>query len=124
MRLELLPGTFAICRLTAMEDATPIPSPHFLAVTDDEVSLICHSGVTPASAAAVSDGWRMLRVAGTLDFGLVGVIAELGAILARAGIAIFVMSTYLTDYLMAKAERMDDAIAALQAAGHTVEPHA
>jgi len=47
-------------------------------------------------------GWRCLRVAGTLDFSLVGVLASLLGPLADAGLSVFVVSTFDTDYLLVK----------------------
>jgi len=119
MLVEVLPGRFAVCRLARVDDAWPgSGNPVFVAVTPDEVSVVCASGDVPSQAVAVEDGWAMLRVGGPLDFGLVGVIAALSATLAQAGIPIFVTSTYLTDYVMVKADRLDDAVVALREAGH------
>ena len=120
MNLDVLPGGFAICRLARADDA---PSPHasgvpwFLAVTTDEVALVCPSADVPPQALAIEDDWTMLRVAGPLDFELVGIIARLAGALAQAGIPVFVASTYLTDYFLVKTQRLHDALTALRAAG-------
>lgn len=66
-------------------------------------------------------GWRGLRVAGALDFSLLGIIAGISAALAGAGVSVFVVSTYDTDYVLVKADRLEDAIAALRARGYAVE---
>ena len=123
MRLEVLPGSFAVCRLAHPADAPSYRDgvgPVFLAVTPEEVSLVCPSQAVPAGALAVEDGWSVMRVAGPLDFGLVGILARLSGTLARAGIPVFVVSTYLTDYVLVKADRLADASAALAADGITV----
>jgi hypothetical protein len=39
---------------------------------------------------------------------------------ARAGVAIFAVSTYDTDHVLVRADRLGDAVAALRAAGHRV----
>ena len=67
------------------------------------------------------DGWRTLKIAGPLDFSLVGVLAEASGILAAAKVSIFAVSTFDTDYLLVKAGRLDDARAALERGGHSVE---
>jgi hypothetical protein len=65
-------------------------------------------------------GWRALRVAGSLDFSLVGVLAGLLDPLARAGVSVFVLSTFDTDYLLVKGHDLEKALAALRRAGHAV----
>ena len=67
-------------------------------------------------------GWRCLRVRGPLAFELTGVLASLAAPLAAAGVPIFALSTFDTDYLLVPGERLDEALAALGAAGHRLPP--
>ena len=64
------------------------------------------------------DGWRCLRVKGPLDFSLVGILAELSGHLARAGVPIFAVSTYNTDYVLIRAPHESAARKALLAAGY------
>jgi len=52
---------------------------------------------------------------------LVGVVASLANPLADAGISIFAMSTYETDYVLVHEPDFDAAIDALIGAGHTVQ---
>lgn len=119
--LAVLEGTLAICRLPA-----EVPPPNwalagdgFLAFarTEDELSVVAPSKAVPERAAR-DDGWRAIRVAGTLDLGQTGVLASLAAPLAEAGIAIFAISTHDTDYVLVKEDRLDAGVAALTAAGH------
>jgi hypothetical protein len=56
-----------------------------------------------------------------MPFTLVGVLASLTLPIARAGVGIFAISTFDTDYLLIKATEMHKAVAALSAAGHEVE---
>jgi hypothetical protein len=63
-------------------------------------------------------GWRALAVEGPLDFGLTGILASIATPLAEAGISLFAISTFDTDYVLVKAERLDDAMEALRRAGH------
>ena len=65
-------------------------------------------------------GYRGFAVRGTLDFSLVGVVADLAGALAAASISIFVVSTYDTDYLFVRDADLDRAIAALRGAGQIV----
>ncbi len=119
--LSPLPDRLAVCRLPA--DA-PLPAPSengFFSVTrtEAEISIVCREGDEPGGAA-VEPGWRALRVAGTLDFSQTGVLASFASPLAQAGVPIFVVSTYDTDYLLVQETDLDTAVTALTAAGHSV----
>ena len=63
-------------------------------------------------------GWRVLAVRGPLAFELTGVLASLASPLAAAGVSIFALSTFDTDYLLVPGDRLETALAALEAAGH------
>jgi hypothetical protein len=122
-----LDGLFAVCRLAA-EAPLPAwaaggPSGSLVSITRtaDELSIVCRQELVPEGVRC-ERGWRVLRVAGTLDFNLVGVLAALLAPLAEAGVAVFVLSTFDTDYLLVKDDRLDAADDALRRAGHGVEP--
>jgi hypothetical protein len=68
----------------------------------------------------VQRGYRALAVVGTLDFALTGIVASLAAPLADAGISIFGISTYDTDHILVREDRLSEAKLVLIAAGHTV----
>jgi hypothetical protein len=68
----------------------------------------------------VERGWRAICVAGPLDFALVGILASLSTTLASAGVSIFAISTFDTDYILVKEQSLGDACAALAAAGHDI----
>jgi len=65
-------------------------------------------------------GWRYLRVLGTMDFSMTGIVASLTTPLANAGVSVFVISTFDTDYLLIKEADLEQALAALRTAGHVV----
>jgi len=120
--LEILPGRFAICRLPP---GRPPPvwanRGGFASVTrtPDELSIVCLEKNLPARQRA-QRGWRLLRVKGPLEFSLTGILASLTAPLAQAGISIFSISTYDTDYLLVKAITLSAAAAVLRKAGHRI----
>ena len=122
LTLHLLPGEFAACRLLPTE---PIPawtgSAVFSSVTrtTEELSVICPAAPVPAGVKA-ERGWRLLKVAGPLDFGLVGVLGSITAPLAQSGISLLSVATFDTDYVLVRAEQLEEALRALEAAGHTV----
>ncbi len=123
LTLQLLPGRLAVCRLDA--DAM-LPnwasSGSFLSLTrsNAELSIVCPQEQVPDGVRA-EPGWRCLRVEGPLDFSLTGVLASLADPLAAAGVGIFVVSTYDTDYLMVQERDLARGIDALERAGHAVE---
>jgi hypothetical protein len=65
-----------------------------------------------------SHDWRALRVAGTLHLSLTGIMAAIAQTLAAAGLSIFPIATFDTDYVLVQAEFVDDAVRALERAGH------
>ena len=120
MNLQMLPQAFTVCQIS---DVTTVDFSRefvFLSKTDEECSLVCETASVPANAIAREDGWRAFRVCGVLDFSLVGILAELSAILSKAGISIFAVSTYNTDYLFTKADVFDRALETLANAGYAI----
>ncbi len=55
---------------------------------------------------------------GPLAFELTGVLASLASPLAAAGVPIFALSTFDTDYLLIPGDALEQALGALDAAGH------
>jgi hypothetical protein len=101
--LVRVPGCFAVARLPP--DA-PLPSwPRgaltSLTRTADELSIICEEECVPSGVYAVRD-FAALRVVGTIDFGVVGLLATLTRALADAGVSVFAFSTFDTDYLLVR----------------------
>ena len=120
--VRTLGGELAVCRLPADAAAPPIPDRAALfsvTRTSEELSIVCPAADAPGDAQ-VESGWRALAVEGPLDFGLTGILASLAQPLAAAGIPIFALSTYDTDYVLVRAPALEAAVAALRDAGHTV----
>jgi hypothetical protein len=123
LKLVLLPGLYAVCRLHKDASVPAWASPgEFLSITRtaEELSVVCSQNLVPDDVRC-ERGWRCLRVAGTMDFSMIGVVASLVTPLAEAGIGIFVVSTFDTDYLLVKEGEIERAMAALRAAGQKVE---
>ncbi len=116
--LEWIAGSFAVCRL---DPGDPVPGwasgscdSALLSITrtDRELSIVAPDSVVPDGVRA-ERGWVALRVAGTLDFGLVGVLSGLTGALAAASVPVFVVSTYETDILLVKSSDAQRAVEAL-----------
>ena len=122
LRLSLLPDTLAVCRLGP--DA-PVPDwawtgePASVTRTRDELSIVCRADAVPDGVRR-EDGWRCLEVQGPLDFALTGIMARLTEPLAAAGISVFVLSTFDTDYVMVRAQNLERTVDALRGAGHRI----
>ncbi|MHC5114160.1 MAG: ACT domain-containing protein [Planctomycetota bacterium] len=127
LELTVLPGRYAVCRLEAAaprpawaDDATSA----FASVTRtaDELSIVCDERVVPDGTPA-QRGWRCLAVAGPLAFEEVGILAGLSGALADAGVSLFAVSTFDTDYLLIREPDVAAAVGALETAGHDVTYH-
>lgn len=116
--LNVLEQEFSVCKLGKFDGASLPDGMFFFARTEDEISLVCETRCIPKDAVKVEGGWKALRVAGTLDFGLVGIIAGISAVLAEAGVSVFVVSTFDTDYVLMKDEGFQKGVAALKKAGY------
>ncbi len=119
--LEILPETLAVCRLPADADVPGWVAGAFLTVsrTPDELSITAPQAAVPADARCERD-YRAFRVRGPLPLNLIGVLAAIADPLAAAGLSIFAISTYDTDYVLVKGRDLERAIVALEAAGHEV----
>lgn len=122
LKIKLLEGTYGVCRLGSDE---PVPAwasgGSFLSVarTEDELSLVCLQERIPEGTICERD-WRILKVLGPLDFSLVGILASISAALAKAGVSIFAVSTYDTDYILVREKDIEKAVDALKGEGCTV----
>lgn len=124
--LSVLPETLAIARLephAAIPEwlsSTDRPS-RLLSITrtSTELSIVCLADRVPEQVVVERD-WRALEVAGPLDFSEVGVLASLTALLAGAGVSLFALSTFDTDYLLVRQSSLDRALEALREGGHTI----
>jgi uncharacterized protein len=120
LKFYVLEGNFSIHRLKASASIpkTVFSSPFYaLAKSENELSIVAAEGIAIESEKS-DTGWSALRVDGTLDFSETGILAGIAATLAKAGISIFAVSTFDTDYILVKSERLKDAKTALAAAGH------
>jgi uncharacterized protein len=111
--------------LTVADYATaqplPVGSAFACAITTPrEHTLVCETRALPMGATSTEGPWHAFEVNGTLDFALTGVLAQLTATLAAAGISVFVLSTFKTDVILVKTTHSTMASNALRTAGHAV----
>lgn len=120
MVIEQLDCSFSVCKLPDFSQVDRSDAICFLAKTDVEYSLVCAADRVPANARSCEHGWRALRVAGALDFSLVGVLSRLTAVLAAREISVFAVSTYDTDYILTREADFERAVRALADSGYTI----
>ncbi len=124
LNLSLLKGRAAICRLSPTEKLPEwaLAEGAFSSVTrtKDELSIVCPESVVPKDIKQDA-GWRLFKVAGPLGFELTGILASMAEPLAKAGVSIFAVSTFDTDYLMVKEQKLDLALKTLKEAGHKID---
>ena len=121
MRLQIIEGKFSVCKVENLRAVNFNVPWLFVGKTDVEISVVCLTADVPHATLAREDGWRALRVAEPMNFGLTGVLAGISTVLAQAGISIFAVSTFDTDYILIKAENLGLAQSALEAGGYTIE---
>ena len=121
MRLQIIEGKFSVCKVENLRAVNFNVPWLFVGKTDAEISVVCLTADVPHATLAREDGWRALRVAEPMDFGLTGVLAGISTVLAQAGISIFAVSTFDTDYILVKAENLGLAQTALEAGGYSIE---
>lgn len=119
MKLARVGGRVAVARLdgdaplpawaTAALASAPLAS---VTRTADELSIVCADDAVPADARAARD-FVALRIVGTIALGTVGVLSALTAPLAAAGVPVFALSTFDTDYMLVRAVDLPRARAAL-----------
>lgn len=121
LRLSTLTETLAICRLPPDATLPSWPRGAFTSVTRTayELSIVCDDDAPPLDVQA-EHGWRGVKVEGPIPFEVTGVAAALVTPLAAAGISVFLVATFDTDYLLVKADRFPEAVDVLRAAGHDV----
>jgi hypothetical protein len=88
--------------------------------TEDEVSVVCPEAAVPAGVRS-QGGWRCFELAGPFAFDMTGVLSAVVGPLAEAGVPVFALSTYNTDYVLVPGEKAAQAQEVLEAAGHTIE---
>ncbi len=122
LHLRRLAETYAVSQLS--NDAA-IPTwadgSGFVSIsrTADELSIVCLADRVPADLRS-EGGWSCLALVGPFEFTLTGILLSVLEPLAEAGIGIFAVSTFDTDYVMVKEAQLDAAMTALEANGHRV----
>jgi hypothetical protein len=120
LKFIILNGSYCIHQL---KPGTVLPKSLFNSIfysvsqTEDELSVVAPVMVK-LEAEKTEPGWSVLKIAGPLEFSETGILAGIASTLAEAGISIFAISTFDTDYILVKDAQLKAAKDALSAAGH------
>lgn len=113
--LFVLPEKLGICRFAERSDIPDWAKDiNFCSITrtKTELSIVCPQDEIPGGVLAEKD-WRAFKLEGDLGIESVGVIATLSQPLADAGISIFNISTYETNYVLVEDKNLDKAVEVL-----------
>jgi hypothetical protein len=122
LRVSVIPEALTICRLEPEAEVPPwATSGTFFSITRtaEECSIVVAQGRVPTDVRA-EGAWRAFKVEGPIPFSAVGVLASIAEPLARAGISLFAISTFDTDYILVRADQLEAARLTLAGAGHRI----
>ena len=121
MNLKLIDGNYSVCRL---EPNDSIPewayqgSFYSISKSNEELSILCETKFIPNYIKS-ENNWNLIKVEGPLDFSLTGILSSLIQPLATEKISIFTVSTFDTDYLLVKIDKLQQTISILKQSGFT-----
>lgn len=119
-----LKGDYAVSRLAA-DEAIPAwaDGAGFVSIsrTEDELSVVCRADRVPGDVRSDAP-WTAFKLQGPFPFDATGIALSVIEPLATAGIGIFLVSTFDTDYLLVKGENAERTRMLLTEAGHRLLP--
>jgi hypothetical protein len=122
MRFKVIAGRFSICQLPA-GSPTPLWAMTMPGVfssvtaTPEELSIVCEESLVPEGAKA-QRGFACFQLEGPFPLDSVGILQKFLEPLVQAGIPIFAVATFNTDFILVPEERKALALEVLQRAGH------
>ena len=122
LQLSLLKDKYGICTLP---NTAPIPdwaltqSLASITRTEKELTIVCRLEILPSQYQSDLN-WRCFKIDGSFDLNQIGVISSISSPLADAGISIYVISTYDTDYFLIQEQNLEKTISVLSSSGHYI----
>lgn len=120
MKLKILDNKLKVVKLKVNESVPEIVyKQQFYSITktEDELSIVLDEDINIISNI-VEYNWKAIKIVGTLDFALIGILSKISTILAQTEISIFAISTYNTDYILVKTDKLEKAIKVLEQNGY------
>ncbi|KRM12328.1 ACT domain-containing protein [Paucilactobacillus suebicus] len=121
MKLVQLTAPLSVYQVENLNSINLNAKPVFIGVTEDENSVVGPTKNVPDVTISREDGWSGFKIEGVLDFSLVGILAKIASLLADKDISIFAVSTYNTDYVLLKNDKMGAATKILKTSGYVIE---
>ena len=122
MRLRLHPEEYVVARMDVGAVRPRAEEGLYASICGpDGNTIVCRYGFEPIQAD-VERGWRAFQIDEAMGFGEVGVLASVVGPLAAAGVAVFALSTFTTDWVLVKASAVALASETLRATGHALRP--
>ena len=121
MKLKVFEQELCVCKVIDSSAIDFSRELTFVAITDEEISLVCPQDAIPENVLVAEPGWRAFRIEGVLDFSLVGILARVSSILAQSNVGLFAVSTFNTDYILVKANDLERALDALASNGYEID---
>lgn len=119
LRLLVQPWRLVVERFdastTLLEAAAQAPATGFAALVRSPESVTL---VREAKGGDIGVVWRAIEIAGSFAFSETGVLAAIAGPLAEAGVSIFAVNSYETDFVLVPEGDLEKARAAVEAAGH------
>jgi uncharacterized protein len=124
VKLSRYPETLAVVKLppgAEVPDWAESSSIFSITATATETSVVCAARSVPKKSQHQRP-FTAFEVEGPLDFALTGILSTLLQPLAEAGISVFTLSTFDTDWILVPGGDADRAEEEWRRSGHTVEP--
>jgi hypothetical protein len=124
VKLSRYPETLAVVKLAPgaeVPEWAESSSIFSITATATETSVVCAARSVPRKSQHQRP-FTAFEVEGPVDFALTGVLSTLLQPLAEAGISVFTLSTFDTDWILVPGDDADRAEEEWRRSGHTVEP--
>ena len=120
MQLEILDNKLKVVKLNTNEAVPEIvflQEFYSITKTNEELSIVVNEDIDIQSDI-IEYNWRAMKIVGTLDFSLIGILSQISTILAQAEISIYAISTYNTDYILVKDDKLEKTTKVLEQNGY------
>lgn len=122
MTLAVHPQLFTIHSFSpeqSIDAAVFQQSMFFIGKTKEELSVVVPAELKLDSLEQETD-WRCFEVVGPLGFSMTGIMSRVSGVLANENVSIFALSTFDTDYILVKKDKLDQAITSLRNNGYQI----
>lgn len=120
MILEVINGTFSICSIDRNVQIDWTSPYTFVSKMEEECSLVCLSKRVPEEVIQESKGWRAFYMSDIEDKETNVALVRISDVLAKNGIAMHVITTFKTNYILVKDDSLEKALTVLRRNGYGI----